>query len=161
MFYRISLFVNTTIGSLFIILALIGIATDKKIALNEIVGITLILSLYSIFLWFNFICIKVNRSNKENTLISFALKRTGDVLFVFNLIAAVIITICVVAATATFLTVGNPNAQTTMWLFYLGFIVVFFLSGVTAIINALFFKKEMKINKLLVNDFINDIGQQP
>ena len=160
MFYRISLIINTIISILFIIVFIISTAVNKKINVEAIIGITFCMLIFLVLLWFNSICFKVNRSNKDNNLVSPALKRTGNVLFVFNLIAAIFILICILAALLALLTTGNPESGKTMWPFYLGFIFLFFLTGATAIINGIFFKKAVKINNLLVNDFINDIGQQ-
>jgi hypothetical protein len=160
MFYRISLIINSFISALFTILVIISAITNKKIKTEEILGFVFFILIFLVFLWFNSVCFKVNRFNKDNILVSPALKRTGNVLFVFNLIAAVIIIICIVAMVAAALTVGNSDFRKSMLPIYVSFIMVFILSGATGIINGVFFKKSIKINNLLVNDFINDIGQQ-
>jgi hypothetical protein len=160
MLYRISIIINTCISVLFVIVFISSIAFNKKINAEAITGVTFCTLLFLVLLWFNNICFKVNRSNKDNILISPALKRRGDVLFVFNLIAAIFILICILAALFALLTTGNLESGRIMWPLYIGFIFLFFLTGATAIINGIFFKKAIKINTLLVNDFINDIGQQ-
>ncbi len=126
MFYRISLIINTIISILFIIVFIISTAVNKKINVEAIIGITFCMLIFLVLLWFNSICFKVNRSNKDNNLVSPALKRTGNVLFVFNLIAAIFILICILAALLALLTTGNPESGKTMWPFYLGFIFLFF-----------------------------------
>jgi uncharacterized membrane protein len=159
MFYRISLITNSIIAAVVLILATIGMATDSKMKADEIIGVTCMLLLFMIFLWFNIICFKVNQANKDNTLVNPALKRTGNILFVFNIIAAAVIMFCIVAMAAAAATVGDPGFRKSTWPFYVGFILVFFLSGTTAIINCIGFKKAIKKNKLFSDDFINAIGE--
>lgn len=160
MFYRISLITNTCITVFFAIIFILSFFSNKISTPEEIIGISICLLIFLILLWFNSICFKVNRSNKDNNLVSPALKRTGNVLFVFNLIAAIFILICILAALLALLTTGNPESGKIMWPFYAGFIFLFFLTGASAIINGIYFKKAVKSNNLLVNNFINDIGQQ-
>lgn len=160
MFYRISLITNTCITVLFTIIFILSFFGNKKSTPEEIIGISVCLLIFLILLWFNSICFKVSRSNKDNNLISPALKKTGEVLFVFNLIAAIFILVCILAAVAALITAVNLESAQIMWPLYISFIVLFLISGVTAIINGIFFKKAVKSNNLLVNNFINDIGQQ-
>lgn len=160
MFYRISLIINTFISALFIILISVNLVNNEKFKEEEILGFIFFLPVFLIFLLFNVTCFKINRSNTDNILLSPALKRRGRVLFVFNLIAVVITIICITAISAAALTIGDADFRKSMLPIYLSFILVYFLSGVTAVINSIFFKRAIKINGLLVNDFINDIGQQ-
>jgi hypothetical protein len=160
MFYRISLITNTCITVLFAIIFILSFFSNKINTPEEIIGISICLLIFLILLWFNSICFKVNRSNNDNNLISPALKKTGNVLFVFNLIAAILILVCLLVAVAALIALENPESVRIVWPLYISFIVLYFISGVTAIINGIFFKKALKSNKLLVNDFINDIGQQ-
>jgi magnesium-transporting ATPase (P-type) len=160
MLYKISLIINTAISVLIIIFCCFGIATDTKTEPDVLIGVSLFFLLFLIFIWFNIICFKVNRSNKENNLVSHAVQKTGSILFVFNILAIVVSLICLVASLFSLSSIRSLNANPASWGFYIVFMFLFFLLAVTAIINTVFFKRAIKKNKLLVADFINDIGEK-
>jgi hypothetical protein len=120
----------------------------------------IIFIIYAILLWFNFICSKLYKYNKEKINIPGRMKNTGKVFFILVLLIIIGIFVCAIAAYFSFLendTLSNVWQRTSFAIF----LCVFVLSALTAISNLIFFTESIRSNKVIVNEFINDIGMQP
>jgi hypothetical protein len=139
---------------LFIVLAIYALLTDFSFTSITIASIIIIV--FTILLWFNFICIKLHKYNKGQTLILNRVKNTGKILFGFVVICILGILICTVTTYFSFLSTLPNKLQKTFFSIFLG---LFMLCAFTAIANLVFFSKTIRNNKVIVNEFLNEIGQ--
>jgi hypothetical protein len=157
MFYRICLILNSALSFLFMFLTLF-ILLDKGDSPNPPfdIGIAFIFSC-AFLIWFNFICFRIDKMNKEQISISKRLKLSGEILFVLIALFALIIFSAALIAIIQVHTLDHTQKSPSM----LSMIIVaslLILVGITTISNLVFFVKSLKRNKILVTDFINDIG---
>lgn len=115
----------------------------------------LILVINAVFLFMNFIADKIHKCNNTQTLISIQLKNTGRVMLALASLASIVIIICAFAAYSS----GSQIIKSQRP-FYFIFLFLLLLSGMTAIVNLVFLSKEIQKHKNIINEFINDIGQQ-
>jgi membrane protease YdiL (CAAX protease family) len=157
MIYRICRVINITICFLFIILALYSVVVLNDFSANSLTMAGIVFITYALLLWFNFICNKLDKYNKERIILSRPIKNTGKVFFILVLFIAIGIFVSAVAAWFSF---SENYSQANKWqrTSFAIFIVFFILTAITAISNLIFFTKSIKKNKLVVNEFINDIG---
>ena len=157
MFYKISLITNIALSGFFILCGLFALVSDKEIDTASVLSFSVLFVMYFLFLWFDLICYKVNKYNAEKNTLSSSLKTAGKVSFVMTIITVIFLIICILGASLAF-----ANASTTSNLKQLPYLILcmilFLLSGATAVINMVHYKKAVKQNNNLVNAFINDIG---
>jgi hypothetical protein len=157
MFYRVSQVLNITLSCLFILLGFYAVVTANDFPVPAIFALCFIFTAYPTFVWFTFICSKTHRCNTHHSLISKKLKTAGVILTVFTLLFSLLIIIFSIAAVAEFSAFFRPSVK-SQWPFLFAFLLLFFMSGLTAIINIIFFSKSLKKNKTIVSEFINTIG---
>jgi|GEM_PF-6147975 len=159
MFYRLSQIINIALSCLFLLLGLYALATANSIPYPMVLVLCFIFIAYSICLCFDFICFQIYKHNRQQIPVAKKLKTFGRIIFGFNLLAALGIFLCTAAAISSFSDFTSKSMQRQLP-FYIIFLLVFLLSGITAVINLFFFGKSLKKNKTIVNTFINDIGHQ-
>jgi phosphoglycerol transferase MdoB-like AlkP superfamily enzyme len=109
-----------------------------------------------VFLWFNFICYRINKFNNEHLSISKRLKIIGTTIFAFNILNVLGILFILVAAIHDYsITISNTDGRIAPLLIPLFALLLVCLS---AIINLVFYIRTLRKNKALVNDLINEIG---
>ena len=155
--YRISLVVNTLLSLLFIFISLYAVVIENDFSTTSlsIAGTLFIMS--TIFLWFDIICFKVNKVNKELSFISKRLKNTGNVIFVFTLLTVLAVIFFTVLAFIEFPDSDTSSSKFRVIIFAIT-LFIFLLTAVTGVMNLIFFRKALRKNKAVVNQFINDIG---
>ncbi len=157
MFYRICIILNSAFSFLFMFLVFFILLNkgDNPNPPSDI-GVSFIFSC-AFLIWFNFICFRIDKMNKEQISISKRLKLSGEILFVLIAIIVLIIFSAASIAIIQALTLDSTQKSPSM----LSMIIVaslLLLLGITTISNLVFFSRSLKRNKILVNDLINDIG---
>ena len=154
--YKFSLLLNTLLSFAFISLVTYGLIQKSAPDASTLSAICYIIVVYASFLWFNYICFKSKHLNESQELLPAA--KTGKALSVVVIVLAIINIVFALLATLPFLAVETQAKKLEL----IGLLVFIFLSivaGVTAIINARFYRKAIKQNKLIVNSVINTIGE--
>jgi RsiW-degrading membrane proteinase PrsW (M82 family) len=155
MIYRICRIVNTALSLLFILFAAWALSTDFSV--TSIIIVSIIITVFAILLWFNFICTRLHKQNNEQRLFSKRQKNTGKVFFILVILCVIGILVSTVTTYFSFL-----NMPSTKWQknFFGIFLSLFVLCAGTAIVNLVFFSKLIRRNTAVVNEFLNDIGQK-
>lgn len=154
--YKFSLLANTVLSIAFIGLVTYGLFQDASTESSTLFAICYTIIVYSSFMWFNYICLK-NRQQNENLELSPAAK-TGKIMSVIVIILAILNILFSLLATLPFL-VGETKASQSQLIGLFIFIFFSITAGVTAIINARFYRKALKQNNFIVNSVINTIGE--
>jgi len=87
--------------------------------------------------------------------ISRKIKISGKIIFVFTLFASLLVIFCAIAAYSSGSKIPKPQLP-----FFFALLLLLLISGITAIANSVFFSRSLRLNKTIVNKFINDIGEQ-
>ena len=155
--YRISLVVNTILSLLFIFISFYAVLIEQNLSVTSLSIAGTLLMLSTIYLWFNLICYKLNKANKEGIFISKRLKITGKVLFVFTLLSNLTVTFFMISAF-----IEMPDSETSSSKFrmiiFAFTLCLFLLIIISGVMNLIFFSKALRKNKTVVNQFINEIG---
>ncbi len=159
MFYRVSQILNITLSCLFILLGFYVMVTANDFPAPAIFALCFIFTAYPVFIWLAFICSKIYRCNTLHVLISKKLKTIGRSVSVFTLLFSLLIIFFTIVTVAEFSSFFKPSAK-SQWPFLFAFLLLFFISGLTAIINIIFFSKLLKKNKVVLSEFINTIGAE-
>lgn len=157
MLYRTSLILNSALSFLFIILVFITLLTKgnnsnppSEFWAFFILGCTLLLC-------FNLICFRMDRMNKDQTAVSKRLKLLGKVLFILVVLFTSIMLLgifAVIIQPDKSVNTENSPSELSMGIV----ITLFALFNITAIANLIFFSKSLRRNKIIVSEFINNIG---
>ena len=156
MFFRLSFVVGTILSLLFVLFCLYYLFSDESGNSAGLFVSVLFMTANSFFLLSNFLCIKINKCNKEQVLISRNLKNTGKVLVVLTIISIVIVLLCGIAALLSRLYSDKIIPEKHALYFFL-LISLLLLSGILAIINLIYFRKVSRRNKIVINKLIDDI----
>lgn len=155
--YKISLAVSTGISLLFILLITLSSIYIEQ-ANEPVIFIFIFISgPCMFFLFFNYLCHRLLKANKENSTTAGWILNYRKVILVFMIIALVIIAFMFIASAFTFITNYRefPSRQRPFFTIFLLFTLVLTVSGIK---NSIYFFKALKQNKLIVNSVINTIG---
>jgi len=157
MMYRISIFTNAALGLLFIFLGVIGVMNSNAANSASLFILLIILFGYGIFLFFDLVCYRILKLNKEKLPLPDWIKNYRKLIFILSILALLIVLFITIAATYAFLEDVNsfPERQKP---FYIAFLLLLVLSFVTYIINAVGYIKLVKENKDILSAYINEIG---
>ena len=159
MFYKPCRIINVVLSLLFIMVSIYALFTLDDFSVEGITVSLLLLFFNGIFLCFDFISHKIFLNNNQQKILSKNLILIGKIFFVINLLCALGVFLCATAAISSFFDTSSKEMQRQK-LFYIFFLSLFLLSGITAVVNLIFFRKAIKLNKLIVNEVINHIGQE-
>jgi amino acid transporter len=154
--YKFSLLTNTILSIVFIGLVTYGLLQKATPEAGTLFAICYIIIVYASFLWFNYICFKTKQLNESHELLPAT--KTGKALSVVVIVLAIVNIVFAALATLPFLA-GETQADKNQLIGLFVFILLSIIAGVTAIINAKFYRKALKQNKLIVNSVINTIGE--
>ena len=158
MFYRICHIINIALSFLYLLILLIGSLRSNSVPDGTTLTFFAIMLLIAIiFLVFDFICARIQRSNKELLVLTPKQLTTGKTFYIFNLIAGITVLLILIAAISSLLASDAGNTLRTMPVFY-AMLIFFFAAGATSIVNLLFYRSLKKKNKDISTDIINNIG---
>ncbi len=157
MIYRISLFVNTALSLLFILLGLIALFTVGSVTSASVFVFVFLFIAFGFFLLFDYTCFRVLGLNKEKLPLKNWIKTYGKIIFVFGILALLLTVFTTIAATYAFVADMDqfPERQRP---FYIAFLLLLVLSAVSFIFNAVGYFKAVKENKKILIEYIDDIG---
>ena len=157
MIYRISIFTNAALGMLFIMLGIIGVMNSPSPNSASLFILLFLLFGYGIFLFFDFVCYRILKLNKEKLPLPDWIKNYRRLIFILSILALLTVLFMTVAATYAFFEDANsfPERQKP---FYIAFLLLLILSSVTYIFNAVGYFKSVKENQHILREYINDIG---
>jgi hypothetical protein len=153
MVYRINYIVNMALCCLFVAIAACLLLASAIKTSYDIIFPVLFLLVNIIFLLFGFIYNKIAKCNAAQPTVLKPVKIWGWILFPFAAIGALGMIAAAFVAIGAGLKMKGPEQG-----FYYLVLFLFFLSGLTTILNLISFIKTLKNNKAVVNDFINNIG---
>ena len=155
--YRVSIFINASLSFVFMLLGIIGVLYSEPPRSTSVFLLLFILFGFGIFLFFDLICYRILKLNKEKLPLTGWIKNYGILIFIFSILALLVILFMTIAAAyAFFEDMGQfPERQRP---FYIIFLLLFLLSVMTYIINAVGYFRSVKENKSILSDYINDIG---
>lgn len=156
-FYRACLFLNTVISLLFIIISTYTLITLEKDSVEGIIVSLLLIIINLIFLLFDFICFKIQQYNNQQKIVNKQLVQSGKFLLILNSISSVFVFICIAAAISSFSAFTTKSMQWQLP-FYIFFLSLLLICGLTALVNIFFFRNSIKKNKQIVTAVINEIG---
>ncbi len=158
MIYKASYIINGVLSCIFLMLVLfVIIRVEKKFDATAVIALIFLLGTYSLFLWLDFICAKVFKHNKEQILISEKIKKQGKIVRIITTILAILIVLLTFIAAISFYGYATKEIY-RQWPFIIFYLVMWLLSGVTAIINVFYLNKAIKENKTLIDNTISVIG---
>lgn len=155
--YRISIFTNAALGLMFIFLGIIGVLGSESANSDSVFLLLFILFGYGIFLFFDFVCYRILKLNKEKLPLTGWIKKYSKLIFVLSILAWLSVLFMTIAATYAFLADINSFSEKQRP-FYIAFLVLLALSSATYIFNAVGYFKSVKENKKILIEYINDIG---
>jgi uncharacterized membrane protein len=155
--YRISIFTNAALGLVFIFLGFIGVLNSEPANSASVFILLFILFGYGIFLFFDFVCYRILKLNKEKLPLPGWIKNYRKLIFILSILAMLSVLFMTIAAIYAFLEDINsfPERQQP---FYIAFLLLLVLSSVTYIFNAVGYFKSIKENKNILSEYINEIG---
>lgn len=156
MFYRISFIFGTLISLLFVLFCSYFLYIDQMMesAGKSVSAIFLVTNLF--FLFFNFVCFKIDKCNIEQRSIPLKLKTFGKFLLVFTIISIVVVLFSGVAGLLSRVYSEQVIAEKQTVSFFV-IIALILLSGIFAIINLIYFRKASRKNNAIINQLIDDI----
>jgi drug/metabolite transporter (DMT)-like permease len=157
MFYNLCRILNIALGLLFITISIFALLTLDDSSPEGMVVSTVLLFINLILLVFSLICSKIYLHNNQQKLIPKKLILSGKVLFALNLLCALGVFVCAIAAVSS-VTIATYKSMQKQLPFYILFILLLILSGVTSVVNLFFFVKALQKNKIIIGHFINNIG---
>ncbi len=156
MIYKASYIINSVLSCIFIILGVYIFTTIEKIFdTDAIIALGFLFIIYGIFLWLDYICAIVYKHNKKQISISEKIKKQGKIISITAVFLAVAVLFFTLTAAVSFFAYSSMHRQ---WPFIILYLITFLLTGVTTIINVIFFSKKVKQNKFIIDEQINDIG---
>lgn len=155
MLHRICIILNSILYLLFIFLALFALIVERDFSSLSLTIVSAIFLSSGISLWFNFICSRVNKINKERTAISGHFKNTGKMVFILNILNLLAIFFLLIAAIVDLYSTSGIQRIT---LFAILVLLTILIVGLSALVNLIFYTKALRKNKTLVNESINEIG---
>ena len=157
MTYRISIFTNAALGLIFIFLGFVGVLNSKPANSASVFILLFILFGYGIFLFFDFVCYRILKLNKEKLPLTGWIKNYGKLIFVLSILALLSVLFMTIAAAYAFLADTNSFSERQQP-YYITFLLLLALSSVTYIFNAVGYFKSVKENQHILSEYINDIG---
>lgn len=157
MLYRICIILNSVLYFLFIFLALFALIIERDFSNLSLTIISSIFLSAGISLWFNFICNRVNKINKERAAITDRLKITGKVLFTLSILNMLAIFFLIIAAIVDLYSKTDFDGE-RLTSFVIFVLLIILIVALSALVNLIFFTKALRKNKALVNESINEIG---
>ena len=158
MLFRSGLITNTVLCIFFILLELFLLMFAPEKFPDEARMVFMILAVISfISLCFDFICFKLLKANKEHAEVSGNLIITGNIFFVFMIMTGLTFFLMAIAVISVILETGNVS-MLRLLIFYILFILIFLICGISIILNLIYFRRLIKINRQTINAYINDIG---
>jgi len=156
--YKVSLVVNAVLSIIFIIVIVLGIIGTRVFAPATIIIITVFLAAYCCFLLFNLLQYQVLKANHQKQVMPDWCSRYGKTVFIFSILAVIAAAFMLLAATVAFL-VEMDKFPKRQWPFYIIFLVLLCLSIITAVVNAVHYRRAIKVNRSIINSLINNIGE--
>lgn len=156
--YTIAAYLNISIAVLFVILISYAFTTAGTINTEDWLFISSFMLVFGLFLWLGFNCLKLKNYNTNQVCISKFRRRLGKVVAVFTAVLAVTLLLISIAG---FFYINGENAKEQIpdRAYYYIFLFLLLISSGTAVLNAVFYFKALKINSSLLNDDIDSIGQ--
>lgn len=155
--YRISLYTNSVLSVLFILLAIISTLNIKAIEPATLFVLLFIFFAFGIFLLFDLLCFRILALNREKLPCTGRVKNYSKIIFVLAVLALLsMLIIAIAAAYALFTDTDEFPIQQRP--FFILFLFLLLLSAVTFVFNAVAYFRSIKENKDIMSACINEIG---
>jgi membrane protease YdiL (CAAX protease family) len=157
MIYRIAFIINIGLSIIFIALSFIGTFMNPVVDSSAWSALLFLLVGYGGFLLFDIHYLRLLSFNKDRQPLSNRFIKFGKVIFIFGILALLSVLLMTIAASYVFITdmEGFPERQRPVYLVLIG---LFLLSDVSFMFLLKAYLKAKKNNRVLLNNYINDIG---
>lgn len=155
--YTVSVYLNLSLSALFIVLITGGFFTTDTIKAEDLGFFIYFVLVFGMFLWLCFSCLKLKKYNAGQISIKTFQRKMGKVVAITAIVFAATLLLVVAAGSMIFRNEATKE-QMLFWPLYAIMLFLMMVSAVTALLNAVFYFKALKKNRLIVNEYINSIG---
>lgn len=155
--YTVSVYLNLSLSALFIVLITAGFFTTDKIKAEDWGFFIYFVLVFGMFLWLCFSCLKLKKYNAGQISIKTFQRKTGKVVAITAIVFAATLLLAVAAGSMIFRNEATKE-QMLFWPLHAIMLFLMMVSAATALLNAVFYFKALKKNRLIVNEYINSIG---